>query len=126
MKKQTIKLLRDKLAETEAKLLSAVNLSEARRVELRDLVNKADKADEEHRMNLSAMQGRIDGAIQAQHEAETVYDMHRKAVLHYFMAASNPETAKDMDGLKALQAEVCGLVPPREVMIGGRQPWERP
>ncbi len=60
----------------------------------------------------------------ARENAESIYDQHRSAVLHYFMAASNPETARDTKRLVELQGLVVGLVPPRSVECRQKQPWE--
>lgn len=42
------------------------------------------------------------------HMAESELNSHRAKCLEYFMCIANPETAKDVERIKALQANICG------------------
>ncbi len=91
---------------------------------------RADKAQEElhqfrvdRRSENKKTEDDFTAERRARENAETAYDNHRSAVLHYFMAASNPETAKDVQRIVELQGAIIGMCPTRR-LEGKKEPWE--
>lgn len=81
---------------------------------------RADKAHEElhqFRQDRRTENKQAEDALtterRSRENAESIYDQHRSAVLHYFIAVANPETAKDVKRIAELQGAIIGLVPSR-------------
>ncbi len=85
---------------------------------------RCHEKDTELRNRIKAHEDQLASERRARENAETSYDQHRSAVLHYFMAASNPDTAKDSKRLVELQGMIVGIIPPRAVEYRQKAAWE--
>lgn len=113
MKKPTIASLQAQVAAREAKVTSAQVAEQTWKTShydtLRDLRSKQSEIDTQRR----ELEAQVKLERSARERAEGDYDRHRSAVLCYFMAEANPETAKDKARLVELQQTICGIIPPR-------------
>lgn len=110
MKRPTIASLQKQIAELDTKLSAALSsnssLNDARRAaqsRIGELENQARNRESDHASELCRAGERVI-------ETETTLHRHRAAVLVYFMACANPETAKDGIRLAVLQHEVTSTV----------------
>jgi len=121
--KPTIASLQKELAASAATVTDLrlrLNTSQGQREEEQ---TRRYNAERETKSVREELERGIAAERRARENAESIYDQHRSAVLHYFMAASNPETAKDAKRLVVLQQIVCGLVPVRNC-VQEKKPWE--
>lgn len=113
MKKPTTEALQKEIAALELKVTAAVASSDRWRQDYHtanfNFAKKQSEIDQVRR----ELEAQVACERSRRESAETCYDRHRSAVLCYFMAASNPEIAKDAAKMTALQADVCGIIPLR-------------
>lgn len=123
MTKQTIESLKSQVAELESNLSAARNARDHARTQAHEWADKYSKIEVASREERNEMRKTIDALARGKADAETIYDQHRQAVLHYFIVSSNPETAKDASSLAELQARICNTVPPRRTEPNSEYPY---
>ena len=96
--KTTIKSLQQKLAQQQADVAYWKKEHDAEC----DRRRKAECARDE-------MEKARDRAEEERNRAQRDLHTHRDAVLEYFMVLSNPEAAKDIKRVQALQAKIAGM-----------------
>lgn len=112
MKRLTIASLQNQNTDLQARVAKLLTHSEEQRRTITALEQKAEelesqikRQDRKHGDDMACVERQ---RFDAQ---ETLY-RHRSAVLVYFMAAGNPETAKDTARLALLQHDITGTIPP--------------